>query len=118
MPIGKNGSATEYDTVEMILDGHKVQLASLEALQAGGACAFVWANEIEFVKDNKWKFNAAHAGEYEPLWIDPTTAGMLVKIYDALQKPENKAKFADWVSKDRGNFAYLVEMGWSRVKSA
>lgn len=105
-----DGSAWE----DFIGDG-QIRLASLKALQSGGACAFVWPDEGSFV-GQKWKFNEAHEKEFEPLWVDPTTAKMLVMVYDALQNPEIKDKFAEWIAKGRGHFGALVEKGWSLVK--
>jgi hypothetical protein len=97
-----------------------VVLADFNALQhmvenhAGQA--FVWPDEGSFV-DGIWRFNDAHAGQYEPLWIDPTTASLMVKVHAALIRPENKVKFERWVSKGRGQFGYMVEFCWKRAKA-
>ena len=77
---------------------------------------FVWPDEGEFAADG-WQFNAAHRGEFEPLWIDPTTASLMCKVYDALSEPKNRDKFVAWVAKHRGTFGKLVDFCWQRVKS-
>ena len=77
----------------------------------------VWADEGEFNEDGLWVFNAAHTEptKFEPLIVDFNTAGLLVHLHDAL-KPENQVKHRDFLDNDnRGRFAHLVEMCWSRA---
>lgn len=77
--------------------------------------SFVWPDEGEFLKTDSFKFNEEHAGEYEPLAIDNLTARMLLALHDALNE-ENQAKFKEWIAKDRGHFAALIEMAREKVK--
>jgi hypothetical protein len=96
--------------------GSLAQLQEIVAKKQG--VAFVWPDEGTFDgPGGEWAFNADHEGEFEPLWIDPTTAGMLIAVYDALND-ENKAKFAALAAEGRGSFAFLVESAWERVGRA
>ena len=52
----------------------------------------------------------------EPLLLDPTTAGGMVSMYNALSKEENKQKLVDWVAKDRLHFGHMVEVMWKCVR--
>ncbi len=76
-------------------------------------CALVWPDEGSFSPDGEtWTFNRKHAGEFEPLWIDPTTAAALHALYSALQEDKNKEKVRDWIRRDRGLFARMVQIAW------
>ncbi len=75
--------------------------------------SFVWPNEGEFVEDG-WKFSA-ECRDFQPLWIDPTSAKLLVDVHDKLGKEENQQKFRDMISDDRGTFGFLVEESWKLV---
>jgi hypothetical protein len=94
-----------------------VTLASFPMLQeasSGNAKAFVWPDEGMF-KGQTWHFNDAHKDEFEPLLIDKISASMMIKLHDALEKPENQAKFQEWIGKGRGHFGKLWEMIQERV---
>lgn len=53
--------------------------------------------------------------DVEPLWIDPTTANLLVKVHDLLNN-ENQIKFCRWISSSRWQFGTIVDFSWSRVE--
>lgn len=119
------------------MNGFQIEFASIERiLDWQSFTAFVWPDEGKFGPRGGWKFNAAHGGgqheqdedllgpefaeecgliKYEPLFIDLTTANMLKTVYRALEKQENKDKFARMIAKDRGSFGYLVEKSWEIV---
>lgn len=85
--------------------------------------AFVWPDEGEFKTVtgggddvSVWTFDNRHAG-FEPLYVDPTTANLLVHVHDALTQDDLKEKFRSWVAENRGTFAALVEFCWSRAKA-
>lgn len=94
-----------------------VSLASVDRLRriATTKCgeAFVWPNEGEF-SDSGWKFNDT-CQDFQPLWVDPTNANLLVKVHDRLEKTENQQKFQSMIADDRGTFGFLVEESWKLV---
>ena len=94
-----------------------VTLASFDALQKvaeGNATSFVWADEGRFKSTGSFEFNEAH-NDFQPLLIDRVSAQMMLKIFSALEKPENQTKFKDWISKHRGTFGALWELTQERV---
>lgn len=94
------------------------EYATYEALTKiatkGGGRPFVWPEEGAFSEKGKWSFNEEHE-EFEPLWVDPTTASLLVKVHDALNEV-NAVRFAARLGESRGWFGGLVEHAWGRVK--
>ena len=94
-------------------------LASFEVLKQSAQShqfkGLVWPDEGEF-HGEAWIFNEAHAGEYEPLVLDIITASMMLALHDALEKPENQAKFKEWIGKSRGHFAKLHELTMEKVQ--
>ena len=98
-----------------------VKFASIEALreivEEKEAIKFVWPEEGGFAsKSGAWYFNKDHK-EFQPLWVDMSTANLLVKIADALSN-DNRPKFEAALAADRGSFCYWVDAGWDMVKSA
>jgi len=96
-------------------------LASFELFKsmAENKCSLsvVWADEGEFDEGGNWTFNEAHTTptKFEPLIVDMGTASLLIQLHDML-KPENQKKTRDFLDNDnRGRFAQLVEMCWSRA---
>ncbi|MDX0267664.1 hypothetical protein GOC13_07455 [Sinorhizobium meliloti] len=89
-------------------------LAVIEEIHMSGqAVAVVWPDEGRF-QGKLWHFNEKHEG-FEPLLIDRITAGAMLSVHNALEKKENKDKFADWVQRCRGHFAKMHELSMERV---
>ena len=83
--------------------------------------AFVWPDEGAFEpgcsdEQTIWRFNEQHAG-FEPLWIDPTTASLVLRLHDALTLASVQARLRARVGRDRGAFAEVVELCWSAARS-
>jgi len=93
-----------------------VQLCTLDVIEeihrGGQAVAVVWPDEGRF-EGKLWHFNEKHEG-FEPLLIDRISAGAMLSVFKAL-KPENQAKFKDWVQRGRGHFAKMYELSMERV---
>lgn len=94
----------------------QLHFASLDVLRdiqkTCGGRYIVWPDEGGM--GDKWIFNDEHAGKFEPLWVDPTTANLMVKVHDAC-KPANQEKMADWIAKSRAHFGKMVELSWDSV---
>ncbi|QPC87113.1 hypothetical protein GA830_10440 [Mesorhizobium sp. NBSH29] len=86
----------------------------LKSIADGLSTAFVWPDEGEF-RGETWHFNDAHAGAFDPLLLDRSTARMMLTLHDALND-QNQTKFREWVGKGRGEFGALWEMTMERVK--
>jgi len=102
---------------DLIKTYDSVSLASMDLLReivkTRSGRSFTWPNEGEFVGDG-WKFSA-ECKDFQPLWIDPTNAKLLVDVHDKLGKEENQQKFQGMVADDRGTFGFLVEESWKLV---
>jgi hypothetical protein len=75
---------------------------------------FVWPDEGDFDEDGLWEFNEEHA-DFDPLWVDPTTASALVLVYEALEKEATREKFEHMIAQHRGTFGLTVEFAWKHV---
>lgn len=107
-----------HETKEGLTGGTwtNVTVASWQALNeaaSGNAKAFVWPDEGRFKRTGSFEFNEDHQ-DFQPLLIDKITASMMLKLHDSLNN-ENQEKFKDWVSKGRGQFAFLWEITLERV---
>ena len=83
--------------------------------------AFVWPDEGAFEQSLSeeqaaWRFNEQHEG-FEPLWIDPTTASLVLRVHDALTLASVQERLRQRVGRDRGAFAQVVELCWSAARS-
>ena len=82
--------------------------------------AFVWPDEGAFEAEPGeppgavWRFNEQHA-EFEPLWVDPSTASLMLQVHGALTRAELKTRLVERVGRDRGAFGQLVEFCWSKA---
>ena len=52
----------------------------------------------------------------QQLTVDLQTANMLLTVYNALLKPDAKAKFENMLGSDPASFMRLVDFGWKQVK--
>ena len=107
--------------------GHRaVVVASFDKLEAivrqRTGMAFVWPDEGAFEAEPGeppgavWRFNEQHA-EFEPLWVDPSTANLMLQVHDALTRADLRARLVERVALDRGAFGQLVEFCWSRAST-
>lgn len=87
-----------YASIEVIRDCANGKFRSL-----------VWRDEGIFLSTGSFQFNDHHRGMFEPLLMDKVTADMFLAAHDALDD-ERRAKFVDWVAKDRGHFGAVFEM--------
>lgn len=78
------------------------------------AQCFVWPDEGEFLAGG-WEFNDQHQ-DFDPLWVDPTTASAMLAVRAALREDQHP-KFDERLARDRGSFAVLVEFTWKHVKA-
>jgi hypothetical protein len=109
------------------VDHRSVVVASFDLLRAIArdktGMAFVWPDEGSFEEvacpDEQtvavWRFNQQHEG-FEPLWIDPTTASLLLRLHDALSRVEVQERLRERVGRDRGTFGQIVELCWSAAR--
>ena len=74
----------------------------------------VWPDEGFFLGTGSFQFNDEHQGEFEPLLMDKITADMFLAVYGALDD-ERRAKFVDWIAKDRGHFGAVFEMAQQAI---
>ena len=106
------------------IDHRSVVIASFDRLRAIArdrtGMAFVWPDEGAFEQSRPdeqtvWRFNDQH-DDFEPLWIDPTTASLLLRFHDALSRVEVQERLRQRVGRDRGTFAQVVELCWSAAR--
>lgn len=71
--------------------------------------SLVWRDEGIFLGTGSFQFNDHHQGMFEPLLMDKITADMFLAVHDALDD-ERRAKFIDWIARDRGHFGAVFEM--------
>lgn len=90
-----------FDAIRRIKDTHT-------------ASRFVWPDEGEFTA-SEFKFNVKHKRYFEPLWVDATTANLMVKVHDAVNEAD-QIKFRKMIAQGRGEFAAMVEFCWGVVK--
>jgi hypothetical protein len=82
--------------------------------------AFIWPDEGAFEADpgdppaTIWRFNEQHA-DFEPLWVDPSTANLMLQVHGALTRTDLRARLVERVARDRGTFGQLVEFCWSKA---
>jgi hypothetical protein len=98
-----------------------VRVGSLDSVREiaakGQGLALVWPDEGAFDgPGGEWVFNAGHR-DYEPLWVDPSTARLLLDFHEALDDA-NKAKFTELAAEQRGTFAFLIESAHERAEQA
>lgn len=109
-----------WDTEDLKIKGgswKNVTLAGFEALKKvadGNATAFVWQDEGRFKSTGTFEFNGDHT-DFQPLQIDKISAQMILKLHEAIEKPENRAKLEEWIGKGRGHFGAIWEMTQERV---
>jgi hypothetical protein len=78
------------------------------------AKTFVWPDE-ERITETKYEVTVGKESiTVEPLWVDITTAHMLVTIHDAL-RPDLQKRMEKWIALSRAHFAKIVEFGWNHV---
>ena len=105
--------------------GHRAVVASFDKLGAivrkRTGMAFVWPDEGAFEADpgdeptlTVWRFNERHA-DFEPLWVDPSTANLMLQVHSALTRADLRARLVERVARDRGAFGQLVEFCWSKA---
>jgi len=106
------------------IDHRSVVIASFDRLRAIArdrtGMAFVWPDEGAFEtsypeEPTVWRFNEQHDG-FEPLWIDPTTASLLLRVHDGLNRVDVQERLRERVGRDRGSFAQIVELCWSSAR--
>ena len=104
---------------------HRAVLASFDKLEAivrqRTGMAFVWPDEGAFQQeacveppDMVWRFNEPHA-DFEPLWVDPSTANLMLQVHGALTRADLRQRLVERVGRDRGAFGQLVEFCWSKA---
>ncbi len=108
--------------------GHRaVVVASFDQLEAivrqRTGMAFVWPDEGAFQQEagveptgTVWRFNEPHA-DFEPLWVDPSTANLMLQVHGALTRADLRQRLVERVGRDRGAFGQLVEFCWSKASS-
>lgn len=110
------------------IDHRSVVIASFDRLRAIArdrtGMAFVWPDEGAFEQSypeeptvTVWRFNEQHDG-FEPLWIDPTTASLLLRVHDGLSRAAVQERLRERVGRDRGTFGQVVELCWSAAETA
>jgi hypothetical protein len=78
------------------------------------AKTFVWPDE-ERITETKYEVTVGRESiTVEPIWVDITTANMLMVIHDAL-RPDLQKRMEKWIAMSRAHFAKIVEFGWNHV---
>ena len=93
-------------------------LASYEQVKSifneRSAKTFVWPDE-ERITETKYETTVGKKSiTVEPLWIDITTAHMLIIVHDAL-RPDLQIRMEEWIAKSRAHFGKMIEFGWNHV---
>ena len=85
--------------------------------------AFVWPDEGTFEADPRdaltatvWRFNEQHA-DFEPLWVDPSTANLMLQVHGALTRADLRQRLVERVARDRRAFGQLAEFCWSKAST-
>ena len=105
--------------------GYCAVVASFDKLEAivrqRTGMAFVWPDEGAFQQEAGdeppgmvWRFNEQHA-DFEPLWVDPSTANLMLQVHGALTRADLRQRLVERVARDRGAFGQLVEFCWSKA---